>query len=788
MRREALVRFCVGLYSRGYNLSRSRSIRLCAIALSFSLIFKIMLSYLFSIKTLFPNTVKNKCIRSGNESHLRGQVFLKNSRRVTVYKVRFTKLTLHAHLPLDINSITCNGLFRSWISTRMYRDPLITDPEHCYQQVYMEQRPKYTYGGILGTMGHPKWLKPYGGGDSVRESGFRRFSSVANINEKSCVGLKELMELNENNSEYINDKLIHIVSDTNILILAYEIIKSNPGNSTPGIDPTTLDKIDSNWFTTVCTKLKAGKYLFKPARRIYISKPGKKSKRPLTISSPRDKVVQQAIYLVLNAIYEPSFLYSSHGSRPNKGTHTALKDIKSKFQGVKWCIEADIESNFPNIDHKILLNLLSKRIVCSKFLALIKKSIKAGYKEDGNFFDSNKGLFQGNITSPILNNIYLHPLDLFMSDLTESFNQNKYRRENPDFRRISYQMKKATGDTPQLKKLRRKLWKVNSKDPFDPNFRRLYYIRYVDDFVVGVAGSRENTIEIRNKIDVFLKNELKLTFSSEKTSITNFSKNPIFFLGTFIKGNWEKEKRIITIKKKGGVSTKVRMTSRVVLKAPIKSIFEKATLNGFFKKRHGKFVSTYVGRCINLDHQDILRYYNSIIRGVFNYYSFANNRKSLGSFVHGLKLSCARTLALKYKLRHASKVYKKFGSTLKSPDGNVELFIPSTFKAIKTFSCSLSVPTDIILSNWNKNLTKSNLFKLCGICGSSDHIEMHHVRKVKDLKSKARAKNMDFFRMQMAAINRKQIPLCTTHHKALHNNTLSILERELFKSNLKLLK
>lgn len=748
----------------------------------------IMLSYQFCIKTLFPSIFRNGFTRSGNESHLRGQVFLKNSWRVKGYKVRFTKLTLHAYLPLDINSIICNGLFESWFFTRMYKEPLVTDSEHCYQQLYVEQRPKYSNSEILGTMGHFKGRKSYKGGDSIRESGFRCFSSAININNNLCVELEELVKINKNNQGQINDKLIHIVSDTKVLILAYEIIKSNPGNSTPGIDSITLDQIDLSWFTKISKELKAGKYKFKPARRVYIPKPGEKGERPLIINSPRDKIVQQAIYLVLNAIYEPSFLDSSHGSRLNKGTHTALKDIKTKFQGVKWCIKADIDNNFSNIDHKILLNLLSKRIVCSKFLALIKKSIKAGYIEDKKFIASNKGLFQGNVTSPILNNVYLHQLDLFMSNLAESFNGNKYRRKSPDFQRIQYQIRKVAGNIPELKKLRRELWKVNSKDPFDPNFKRLYYIRYVDDFVVGVVGSHENIIEFQNKIDAFLKNELKLVLSPEKTSIVHFSKTPIFFLGTFIKGNWEKEKRIITIKKKGSVSTKVRMTSKVVLKAPIKSIFEKATLNGFFKKHLGVFVPTYLGRCIHLDHKDILRYYNSVIRGVLNYYSFVNNRKSLGSFVHGLKFSCARTLALKYKLRHASKVYKKFGSKLRSPDGSVELFIPTTFKAIKKFSISVPIPTEIILSNWNNKLTKSNLFKLCIICGSSDHIQMHHIRKVRDLKSKVREKTMDFFKMQMAAINRKQVPLCPFHHKALHNNTLSSSERELFKSNLKLLK
>jgi len=183
-----------------------------------------------------------------------------------------------------------------------------------------------------------------------------------------------------------------------------------------------LDKIDLEWFHNVSSKLKAGKYSFSPARRSYIPKPGNKKKmRPLTISSPRDKIVQKAILFILEAIYEPSFLDYSHGSRPGRGTHTALKYIKYKFKETKWCIEADIESNFPNINHKILMNLLKKRITCPKFLSLIKNSMKAGYVEKGKFFESNIGLFQGNITSPILNNIYLHELDLYMDGLNQPF-------------------------------------------------------------------------------------------------------------------------------------------------------------------------------------------------------------------------------------------------------------------------------------------------------------------------------------------------------------------------------
>lgn len=745
-----------------------------------------MLSYYLCIKTLSPDSNGNFWIRSGNESQLRGPVNLENFWQVTTNMTRITKLILSAYLPLDGNSITGNRMSKSWIPTRMYRVSLVTDLRYSNQLIYGKQRSKFAHGGVLGTMGISKGRKSYECGGPVRGLGFKCFSSNSNITANASVSLKELREVNKRDIKHVNDKLIHIVSDLEVLILAYELIKSKSGNTTPGSNSETLDKIDLNWFEKTRESLLSGKFKFKPARRKDIPKGSDKNKkRPLTISSPRDKIVQQAIYLILDAIYEPSFLKSSHGSRPNRGNHTALKDIKYSFNGVKWCIEADIKSNFPTISHGTLLKLLKRRISCSKFLALIKNSIKDGFFEDGKFKESNIGLFQGNVTSPILNNVYLHELDVFMFELCVSFNKGKTRRKSPIYRRISYLMEKET-DLDSIKKLRRELWKVDSKDGLDPNFRRLYYVRYVDDFVVGVVGSRKEAVEIQEKIRVFLLDNLKLTLGGEKTLLTHFSKDFIFFLGAFIKGSWEKEKRVQLIRK-NGVTRKVRLTSRVVLHAPIKRIFEKATDNGFFFKRSGEFVPTNVGRLINLDHADIINYYNSVVRGILNYYSFANNRKSLGSFVHGLKLSCARTLALKFKLRHASEVYRRFGGKLKCPDSGVELFIPSNFKAIKIFGCKEPVPDEILFKKWNNKLTKSNLYKDCIICGSADHIEMHHVRKIRDLKRKASGKKMDWFTMQMASVNRKQAPLCSFHHKALHHKKLTLEERRLFNQRLKLL-
>lgn len=341
----------------------------------------------------------------------------------------------------------------------MYWKPRITSLEHDSPSNYMVQEPKCDHSENLGTAGYPKGLKPYGIRGLVRSLVTSRSFSATTFNDdvtSSCGRLEELVNLNKNNNKLMNNKLIQIVADYDVLILAYELIKSNPGNMTKGVGTQTLDKIDVKWVRDTSKKLLAGKYKFKAARRVYIPKKGSDKKRPLTISSPRDKVVQQAMYLVLNAIYEPSFLDVSHGSRPGRGTHTALKAIKSNFQGVKWCLEADIESNFPSISHNVLLSLLSKRISCTKFLSLVKRSIKAGFVEDNVFKESNRGLFQGNITSPILNNVYLHELDVFMTDLCEKFNLGKDRRKSKIFRRFQYEIEKST-NVKQKKKLRRKL-------------------------------------------------------------------------------------------------------------------------------------------------------------------------------------------------------------------------------------------------------------------------------------------------------------------------------------------
>ena len=433
----------------------------------------------------------------------------------------------------------------------------------------MMQRPKCDFSGNLGTTGSPKSRKTYGIGGLVRSLGTKRSSSSSTFSALTCGSLEELVNLNKKNKQLINDKLIHIVANPETLILAYESIKNNSENNTLGVDVQTLDRIDLKWVQNTSKLLLAGKYKFKATRFVSVPKKNKNKKRPLIINSFRDKVVQQAMYLVLNAIYEPSFLKTSHSSRPGKGNHTALKSIKLKFRGVKWCIKSVIESNFSSISHKTLLSLLKKRISCEKFLALIKRSIKTSFVENRILKKSSKKLFQKNITSSLLNNIYLHELDVFMNALCNEFTTSKIRKNSRFCRNISYEIKKTT-EVEKEKKFRGKLWQVQSKDLINSNFKKLFYVRYANDFVIGVIGSKEDAIGIKKKVKCFLKKNLKLILSDEKSLITHFSKTPITFLGTQIKGSGEK--RVDSISKLK-ISKKARITNRPILKAPIQDLF-----------------------------------------------------------------------------------------------------------------------------------------------------------------------------------------------------------------------
>jgi group II intron reverse transcriptase/maturase len=647
------------------------------------------LNYHTGFKAYLPRVLRNEWSRSGDKSQVRVPVKPEKLWRAKVTKIRLTKLIRTDSPQLDDKrNITGKGLSLMWGEFRVYFTSTIIIKYQSNKDL-TPQRSKVIHIGEKGTMGNPKGQKPYGFGGLVvdvsrRGPEIRFYSSSSVIKPSGSEILKELREINR--KSIVNAKVIHIISNIDILILAYEMIKSAPGNMTPGDNRKTLDGVSYDFFQKISSEIKAGKFDFSPAKRVYIPKRNKDELRPLGVVNPRNKIVQTAMLMVLEAIFEPSFKKTSHGFRPGRGWHTALKMVKNTFSNINWVLEGDISKCYDAIDYDILLNLIKKKVSCEKTITLVKKSLRNSYRDKGYLVYPKVGTFQDNSLSPLLCNIYLHEFDIFMEDCKKSFNKGIRRRKNPAYQKIQHQIHyKKTFKTREKKDLVKQLKSLASKDFLDPDFRRLQYIRYADDFLVGIIGRYEESVGIRQKIKDFLSEKLSLNLNLDKTQITHLNKEGIRFLGTFIKGNQKKEKKV-HLAKRGSKIIRVHSTSRIRLEAPVLSIFEKGLENGFFKRtKTGKFTPTSCGRVTNMDHADIIRFYNQKIREILNYYLFADNKKSLGAFVHGLKHSCALTLALKLRLRHRSKVFKKFGKTLKCPETKVELYIPESFKKDQKF-------------------------------------------------------------------------------------------------------
>ena len=573
-------------------------------------------------------------------------------------------------------------------------------------QMSKGQEPKLGTIGYNRTLGWPKGNQgSYGHGSAIL---VRNYSSegrkdetnnhTTSITEMSG-DLGNLYKLNAKDSSVVNTKVIHVIASVTTLKLAYETLKSKPGNMTPANDGKTLDKVGNQYLVNLSAKLKAGKFKFSPARRIRIPKSGKTELPPLTIASPREKIVQKAVELVLNGIYEPRFLPTSHGFRPGRGTHTALKMIDQVSKNANWFIEADISKCFDNIDHSILMKIICKRLDCPKTLALIRSALKAGYMvPDVPLAQTGDvGTPQGSVVSPLLCNIYMHELDLFMQNQMHALNKGKRRRQNPQYSKLLNKLAKTT-QIPERIKLRKLMKKVPYGDPMDPQMISVKYVRYADDFIISVLGPYKLAVDVKQQMEAFLKEELKLQVSATKTLITNTKRECAKFLGTLIKTGKFAEKPY----KRDKHGRKVRVTPRISLHAPMREIFDKLKTQGFVKQNnaYGGVTATALKRIVNMDHADIVTYYNSVVRGILNYYSFADNRKSLSSVARALQMSCARTLALKYKLRFAAKVFKKYGKHLKDPDSGTEFHLPGTYKRTRTFHKQAEVGLKRMEKSW----------------------------------------------------------------------------------------
>ena len=590
-----------------------------------------------------------------------------------------------------------------------------------------------------------------------------------------------LNSLNEHSkdSSYKFERLYRLLFNEELFYVAYQKIASNGGSTTKGSDGRSIDGMSLARIETLIASLKDESYQPHPSRRVHIPKKNGKT-RPLGIPAFEDKLVQEVVRMILEAIYEGHFETTSHGFRPKRSCHTALLHIQKTFNGAKWFIEGDIKGFFDNIDHDVLVGILRERISDDRFIRLIRKFLKAGYVEDWTFHNTYSGMPQGGIVSPILANIYLDKLDKYVKEYIQHFDKGTKRRPGKESNNLANErkrtvrkLKKVKDGTEKaalvarLKAIEQERAAFPNGDEMDESYRRLKYIRYADDFILGVIGSKEEAQRIKEDIKSFLSASLALELSEEKTLITHTGKSAKF-LGYEITVTRDNHQR-------RDVRGCLRRTygKRVRLNVSMATLRDKLLEYGAMeiKLRNGKEV--WKPKCrsglIFNDDLEILDRYNRETVGFCNYYLIANNCVVLHNFRYIMEYSMYKTFAGKYRstVRKINKKYRynKLFTVKYEQQGVIKsrTFYKTSFKRRTTaFNGSCDIEPYSIADVSRTNLTDRLKAEKCELCGATGKLIMHHVRNLKDLKGK------ESWERLMSARKRKTIALCPSCHRLRH--------------------
>jgi group II intron reverse transcriptase/maturase len=667
--------------------------------------------------------------------------------------------------------------------------------------------------------------KSLGQGDASLDQSLN--ATVSSNDEQAQPGstwtiLNKLYRIAGDNSHPING-LYNQMGRFELWITAYVKLSCNLGSLTRGTDSSTIDGTSLETLKAIQAKVLTGSYPWGSIRRIWI--PKKVGAKPLGIPNFQDRIVQEVIRMLLDAIYEPRFKDCSHGFRSKRGQHSSIKYVRAWFPGTTWYIEGDISKCFDSIDHRVLLALLSRRIRDRKFIGLIESGLKSKVIDCKVVSTTELGTPQGGVISPLLSNIYLHEMDRYICRVMRVINLGNRRRANPKYHRLcnkAYRARKKLNfkETSKLVKQARQL---PSKDPMDDQYRRMLFIRYADDFIIGLIGPKVLALRLKESIKAFLKARLRLNLSEEKTLIRHHD-HRIPWLGFLIST------------KHTPMVGKARLSNRTILQripslnvkvyTDIKKVINRLSEKGYCD-REGNSTSNWKEALQPPQSYSVNRG-AQVIRGLDSYYKVANDRRATTHRVMRIiRNSLAKTFAAKFKLGTISKVIEKAKKDLSRPLNSKKSIIGNTDERQakdaekaggKLIERKVRIPFILAkdmakpdLSHdfqphlppcggakappstlrWGKGPTfhlavgqrgqgfglkedpytalrgKSErahtaLKGVCCVCGSEQKVEMHHVRRIKDLRGRTKRSRI------MIAINRKQIPLCRSCHMKAH--------------------
>ncbi|GMH44193.1 hypothetical protein BSKO_12127 [Bryopsis sp. KO-2023] len=483
---------------------------------------------------------------------------------------------------------------------------------------------------------------------------------LRNSSLRSVTVLENLKRQNRADPHLVNENVMKILTDPSVLESAFLSMYLRHGHLSEA--EKHFEEVGKSWVSKVAARLETGVYTFPHPSQL---EPRNKTKGVQFESVPIwwHKMVPEAMRMVLEAIFEQNFSRLSHGFRRDKGCHSALKEVKQNFGGVDYFLEVDISQCMAGFEKGALMDALRTRIRDDQFLMLVNRAIRAGYLDMSEACYRCIGIPQTTLVSPIMCNIYLHKLDLFMEDLIRCLEVGD---ENVG----------GGGSTKARANVvsNRDRWASRRIQPAfcwrEWTMAGIKYVRYGGNFLIGINGSSDDAVRVEKDLQWFVRNELALPTKGAYSKIASSSspdKEYVMFLGAEI--YVAPQLSIPGFSAIREENTRLPTTPRMCV--PARHLMLKLEECGFtdpVKRR-----PTFVGRLVHWEAHEIVKYYDVTARMFLAYYQFADNYHCLSLLYDILKQSCALTLGKKLSLKRLHWVTRRFGKDLSIFDSDGKL-------------------------------------------------------------------------------------------------------------------